>query len=73
MDPISVDSDGRNAHRFIEEDISASNRRRCRGRRRLSGRPLVGLHGVNVMDDGDSVPEQAVERLFSRFAHQCNP
>ncbi len=36
----------------------------------IEGRIRQGRYAVQVMDDGDGVPEELVERLFSRFVHQ---
>jgi K+-sensing histidine kinase KdpD len=36
----------------------------------VEGRVLDGKYSLQVMDDGDGVPDELVERLFSRFVHQ---
>ncbi|NNJ48270.1 MAG: HAMP domain-containing histidine kinase [Acidimicrobiia bacterium] len=36
----------------------------------IEGRAGEGTYELRVMDDGDGVPEELVERLFSRFVHQ---
>ncbi len=36
----------------------------------IEGRVSDGEYAVRVMDDGEGVPEELVERLFSRFVHQ---
>jgi signal transduction histidine kinase len=36
----------------------------------IEGRVRDGHYAVTVMDDGDGVPEELIERLFSRFVHQ---
>jgi len=36
----------------------------------IEGRMSADRYAVSVMDDGDGVPDELVERLFSRFLHQ---
>ena len=36
----------------------------------IEGRAGDGTYALRVMDDGDGVPEELAERLFSRFVHQ---
>ena len=36
----------------------------------VEGRIVDGGYQVHVLDDGDGVPDELVERLFSRFVHQ---